>query len=551
MSRAPDRVVETPAPAAGATGAAFPMARLSDPISHDMLVPSGLIGPPMSGPSMPTVLVEGLPAAHMACSAVCTGAISAPPGIAHPPIPGPPPPVVGPGAVTVLVNNMPALRWNPMPDMGSCGCFLGDAKLMATRTVLIGAAAAPASPTAFPELGEPPQLTRNRLMLQGSDYGRTALAHYESRGVEAKVGAPGTGCFHDPAAGVLTIDPTQEPAQSALGMVRELRRLELQTRAAEIAATASEPLAPAEQVALQIAQEGDALAYQSEARAQLERAGFAAPEPDALDQELARTRDRAREELLARHSDASPEQLDAAAQQAAAERAAEALERGEVEAPGGESYPDYYRRQLAAPTPQAAGARPEELAARIESADPHTAEILRRPNVQAVPLGPEPFAEGSLSRVELTGTGRPVHLTVGGAGSEARILSGSSEGFREIAAQGRARLDDAMARRSLLEAALDATPRADQRFRRLEDAAALRPRPGLEPDAQAAFERILEQHGPSLGPLEQLPGDPARSRVCAVSGADLVEIELELRPDGHIVRSERVLARDLPLPVVR
>jgi len=44
----------------------FPAARKGDPITHDMLVPSGVIGPPVTGPCpMGPVMIEGLPAAHV------------------------------------------------------------------------------------------------------------------------------------------------------------------------------------------------------------------------------------------------------------------------------------------------------------------------------------------------------------------------------------------------------------------------------------------------------------------------------------------------------
>jgi len=81
------------------------------------------------------VLIEGMPAAHLSCTAACTGATSA--GPAHPPPPGPPPPIVS-GAAGVLIHNMPAARWAPAPDTGACGVFLGDSKQSAARTVFIG-----------------------------------------------------------------------------------------------------------------------------------------------------------------------------------------------------------------------------------------------------------------------------------------------------------------------------------------------------------------------------------------------------------------------------
>ena len=113
----------------------FPAARIGDPITHDQIVPCGTIAVP-AGP--PTVIVEGLPAATVGCLCMCTGAISAPPFIIHPPPPVTPPIPIVKGSTTVLINGMPAARWFPGPDLAACGVFLGDLKLAAMRTVLIG-----------------------------------------------------------------------------------------------------------------------------------------------------------------------------------------------------------------------------------------------------------------------------------------------------------------------------------------------------------------------------------------------------------------------------
>ncbi len=117
----------------------FPAARIGDPITHDMLVPSGVIGPQAPAPCpmcvAAPVMIEGLPAAHMGCTCICSGAISM--GLVHPPVPGPQPPIIK-GSLTVLIHNMPAARWMPSADLSACGAFLGDMKLAALRTVLIG-----------------------------------------------------------------------------------------------------------------------------------------------------------------------------------------------------------------------------------------------------------------------------------------------------------------------------------------------------------------------------------------------------------------------------
>jgi len=110
----------------------FPAARVLDPLTHDMIVPCGVIaGPP------PMVIIEGMPAAHVGMECVCSGAINQ--GVVHPPMPPlPPTPKIVKGSTTVMINNQPAARWVMSMDMTSCGAFLGLPPLIATRTTFIG-----------------------------------------------------------------------------------------------------------------------------------------------------------------------------------------------------------------------------------------------------------------------------------------------------------------------------------------------------------------------------------------------------------------------------
>ena len=115
----------------------FPAARLVDPVTHDMIVPSGIIGPPLAPPMGGPVIIEGMPAAYVTCTTICTGVISV--GLIHPPPPpGTPPLPIIKGSLTVHIYNLPAARWVPSMDIAVCGVFLGDPKLTSMRTVFIG-----------------------------------------------------------------------------------------------------------------------------------------------------------------------------------------------------------------------------------------------------------------------------------------------------------------------------------------------------------------------------------------------------------------------------
>ena len=121
-------------------GLAFAAARIGDPITHDMVAPSGVIGPPIvpPPPTAGTVMIEGMPAAYVTCTVLCTGATSAGMPAHPPPPPGSPPPPIVVGAPSVRINGQLAARWVFSGDSGACAVQLGDMKLATLRTVRIG-----------------------------------------------------------------------------------------------------------------------------------------------------------------------------------------------------------------------------------------------------------------------------------------------------------------------------------------------------------------------------------------------------------------------------
>jgi len=90
-----------------------PAARVGDPTGHPGAI---------AGPGVPTVLIQGMPAAVVGDLHSC----------AMPPTAGPHPPTPFPmGSVTVLIGGRPALR---MGDMSGCGAPI----VLGATTVLIG-----------------------------------------------------------------------------------------------------------------------------------------------------------------------------------------------------------------------------------------------------------------------------------------------------------------------------------------------------------------------------------------------------------------------------
>ncbi len=90
-----------------------PAARVGDPTGHPGII---------TGPGVPTVMIEGRPAVVVGDLHTC----SFPPPAVHPPTP-----MVGPGTPTVLIGGRPALH---VGDLAGCGAPV----LVGAMTVLIG-----------------------------------------------------------------------------------------------------------------------------------------------------------------------------------------------------------------------------------------------------------------------------------------------------------------------------------------------------------------------------------------------------------------------------
>lgn len=313
----------------------FPAARIGDPVTHDLLVPSGLIGPPPVPPTLPPVVIEILPAAYVTCTAVCTGAISA--GLAHPPPPGPPPPILI-GSPTVLINGLPAARWTLSGDVAACTAQLGDPKLVPTRKVLIGSFGAPA--TATPRPGEDPRVTGIRIILSGSPTGRQALEIFDRYNVGVQF-ASGTGSFFDGASNTITLDTSEGSMDQALTFVHEMGHAEYhhEGRTADINA-----LGRQDYIDGMLDEEVDGTVRSIEAERELREAGYdtgGAQFP--LQSDYHQAYNQAVTNTQAANAGATPEQLNAAGRQAGRQRVEDGFRNGEVVTSNTNApYPDYY-----------------------------------------------------------------------------------------------------------------------------------------------------------------------------------------------------------------
>lgn len=109
---------------------AFNAARETDPVGHEGAV-TGIVSVPIGPCGLPPVLIAGLSAAHVYCTAPCSGTCFA--GIVHPPAPKPP--ILVNGAATVLIHGVPANRIFPSGDVSDCGAQVAPP---GSGSVLIG-----------------------------------------------------------------------------------------------------------------------------------------------------------------------------------------------------------------------------------------------------------------------------------------------------------------------------------------------------------------------------------------------------------------------------
>lgn len=192
---------------------------------------------------------------------------------------------------------------------------------------------------------------------------------------------------------------------------------------------------------------------------------------------------------------------------------------------------------------------PRAIAARLEAAGLlAAAEIAGRWGTGARMI-PAPFlADGAIAVVRCRAPSRPIELAVGLAGQDgAALLSGDPAAFLDLCARAGLRLDTPERRAAYLDAFLEATRRRDAPFQVLRSADEIAPRPGLSAEAADRHRALVARLAGVIRPPALSEGAPCRYRLFALEGRALVEVELELRPDGRVRAGRAVIEDRLPV----
>lgn len=187
------------------------------------------------------------------------------------------------------------------------------------------------------------------------------------------------------------------------------------------------------------------------------------------------------------------------------------------------------------------------LARRVAALDPSLGEAMLRPGTSLRVL-PAPLSEGALHEVSVRVGARPLLFSVGTAEPDfAVLLEDNPDGFAELAARARVRLDTPADREAYARAFLAATRPFDRAFAVLGDAADLAPRPGIDDASDARLAALKARYAPVIAPLSISEDAPWLARLFALRGRDLVRMELTLHPGGRVGVREAVLERALPV----
>lgn len=188
------------------------------------------------------------------------------------------------------------------------------------------------------------------------------------------------------------------------------------------------------------------------------------------------------------------------------------------------------------------------LARRVAALDPYLGEAMFRPGTSIRELS-APFREGALYEVAVRLKPRPLLFSVGTAEPDfAVLLEDNPDGFTELAARARVRLDTPADREAYARAFLAATRSHSLVFAVIGGASDLAPRPGIDEASDARLTALKARYAPLIAPLSITEDAPWRARLFALRGRDLVRMELTLHPGGRVGVREAVLERALPVP---
>jgi hypothetical protein len=141
---------------------------------------------------------------------------------------------------------------------------------------------------------------------------------------------------------------------------------------------------------------------------------------------------------------------------------------------------------------------------------------------------------------------------VGYAGADFAVyLAGNREGFKQLCVQAKFNPGSDADRVTFLRTLLETTAAQPSRFFLLSRAEDIKSRPQLTPEEEASFKQLVERYrGVIHPPAMQSAGTGWIGEAFALVNIDLVKYDVKLALNCSFEISERVLERNLPIPMV-
>jgi hypothetical protein len=194
----------------------------------------------------------------------------------------------------------------------------------------------------------------------------------------------------------------------------------------------------------------------------------------------------------------------------------------------------------------------KDLSRRLSMADPANANFFAQEGVETEMI-PTPFlTNGGIVRVTDYGARMVRPFYVGYAGADfVAFLAGNREAFKQLCAQGTFAPGTDADRVTFLRTLLETTAAQPSRFFLLSRAEEVRPRPHLTPEEETAFKQFIDKYrGVIHAPAMQSAGSGWSGAAFALVNVDLVKYDVTLESNGTFDIREKVLERNLPIPMV-
>jgi hypothetical protein len=188
----------------------------------------------------------------------------------------------------------------------------------------------------------------------------------------------------------------------------------------------------------------------------------------------------------------------------------------------------------------------EVLAKKIEAIDENTAKIVGDAQTKIREIPVSFLQNGEIFVAEKFAPSRLIQIYIGKSDDSVFLIGGDAEKYYEFVEKAKLSLNNSETRIAYLKNFLQITEAGKGRFQIVESVDEIKIRPNLSDENKQKFAQFQEKFKSVIvAPKET---SDFKYAVFAIIGQDLVKLNLTIKPDNKIERTDEILEKDLLIP---